>query len=104
MVSLKHVLLFCGIFAFINAFCMPWNSGGVINVCKETFKKTCIGVSSGKTCKNLIGGPFLSGFTSGPYSCTIYNQTSCTGKKKSVDSDGYTEFPFKPKSIECPCV
>lgn len=104
MISLKLVILFCAFFAIVNAACLPWHSGGVINVCKKTSKKECIGVTSGNTCKNLIGGPFPSGFSSGSYSCYIYSKAGCKGTSVTVDHDGWKSFPITPKSIKCPCV
>lgn len=86
-----------------EAACAPWNSAGTINVCKTSGKKNCIGVSSGDTCKNLVGGPFVSGFTSGNYRCVVYSTTGCGGTYHSVDKDGWKNFCITPKSIKCPC-
>lgn len=86
--------------------CLPWQGCGVINVCKSPGKTTnCIGVSSGSTCMNLIGGPFVSGFTSGDYRCTVYSAKGCGGSSHTVDKAGWSRFvQFTPKSIKCPCV
>ena len=90
---------------FTSAWCPPWQGGGTINVCKKTGKTDCLGVGSTNTCINLTGGPFLSGFTTeGHYLCTIYEGLACSGRFVSVDRNGYSNFPFTPKSFRCPCI
>ncbi|KAG5668944.1 hypothetical protein PVAND_016850 [Polypedilum vanderplanki] len=86
------------------AICVWPYSGGVLNVCKRQGKADCIGVTSTSTCINLVGGPFVSGFVSGNYKCTIYSSTGCSGTSTSVDRSGWSRFPFTPKSLKCPCV
>ncbi|KAA8892592.1 hypothetical protein FN846DRAFT_896715 [Sphaerosporella brunnea] len=87
-----------------NAWCAPWNDGGVLQVCKNKGKTNCLGASSDDTCVNLIGGPFVSGFAGGPYSCTIYSENGCQGTAVSVDNAGWSSFPFTAYSFRCPCV
>lgn len=88
-----------------SAFCPPWQGGGTINVCKQRGKSNCLGVGSTNTCINLIGGPFVSGFTTGGgYSCTIYSGLACSGTSVSVNRSGWSSFPITPKSFRCPCV
>ncbi len=83
--------------------CFPWQGAGTINLCKNPGKTNCLGVSSGNTCINLIGGPFVSGYSSGGYSCTIYAGRGCADTAISVDREGWSRFPITPLSIRCPC-
>jgi hypothetical protein len=94
--------IFCIIVA-VQSACPPWKSGGTINVCKNRGKSNCIGVSSTNTCINLVGGPFVSGFSSSA-ACTIYSGLGCSGTSISVDRSGWANFPITPKSVRCPCV
>lgn len=87
-----------------NAVCAPWNDGGTLQVCKSTGKRNCIGASSDDTCINLIGGPFVSGYAGGGYTCRIYSRSGCAGSDVSVDRDGWSRFPFTARSFKCPCV
>lgn len=82
---------------------MPWNTGGIINICKKEYRVNCVLKSSTNTCLNLSGGPYYSGFSSGP-KCTIYSASGCAGTRITVDSTGYDIFPFQPKSFKCPCM
>jgi len=86
------------------AVCWPWQSAGVIDVCKVAGKITCFGVSSGNTCVNLIGGPFISGFAGQDEACTIYSEVDCKGSSTPVDRLGWSLFPYTAKSVKCPCV
>ncbi|KAJ1912106.1 hypothetical protein H4219_005728, partial [Mycoemilia scoparia] len=71
-------LLTLGLFAStVYGWCPPWESSGTINVCKKGGKQGCLGVSSGDTCVNLIGGPFVSGFAGQDEACTIYKDVDC---------------------------
>ncbi|KAG5681282.1 hypothetical protein PVAND_010733 [Polypedilum vanderplanki] len=103
----KFVILFV-LIAFIGAsscICFwPWKGNGVLNVCKQIDKIGCVGVSSDNKCENLVEGPYLSGFTSGNYTCTIFDSTNCVGTSVSVDKDGWNRFPIEPKSLKCPCI
>lgn len=87
-----------------DAWCLPGKGGGTLSVCKSSGKVNCIGVGSTDTCVNLVGGPFVSGYSSGSYSCTIFSNTGCSGTSISVDKTGWTRFPITPKSMKCPCV
>lgn len=104
MKTLLVIVLFICATIGSEALCVPWKSGGVINVCKVVGKKTCIGVTSGNTCKNLVGGPFVSGYATGNYQCVVYSGTGCSGTYHSVDKEGWSKFCITPKSIKCPCV
>jgi hypothetical protein len=87
-----------------ESWCWPGKGGGGINVCKNQGKSNCLPVSSTDTCINLIGGPFVSGYSQGHYSCTIHSSSGCSGTSVSVDKAGWSKFPFKPQSVRCPCV
>ena len=87
-----------------NAACVPWKDGGTLQVCKSAGKRNCLGASSDSTCINLIGGPFISGFSGGGYTCRIYSGSGCSGRYASVDRDGWSRFPFTARSFRCPCV
>lgn len=101
-----HILIVVFISAFIGAeaLCPPWQGGGTLNVCKNQGKTNCIGVSSSNTCINLTGGPFISGFSSGGYQCTIYSGLACSGTGITVNRSGWAKFPITPKSLRCPCI
>lgn len=87
-----------------NGWCSPLKKGGTLNVCKQTGKVNCLGVTSPDACINLVGGPFLSGFTSGNYKCTIYSEAGCGGTSFTCDNAGWSSFKITPKSIKCPCI
>ena len=87
-----------------ESFCPLLQGGGTINVCKNSGKTKCIGVGSSNTCINLVGGPFVSGFSSGGYRCTIYSRAGCSGTTNTVDRGGWSRFPFIPQSVKCPCI
>lgn len=75
----------------------------ILNVCKRTGHKGalnyCIGVSGG--CTNLIGGPFVSGFTTGAsYTCKVYSNTGCGGSMKTIGHSG-ANYGFQGKSYRC---
>ncbi|CRL06153.1 CLUMA_CG019106, isoform A [Clunio marinus] len=77
---------------------------GIINVCRQTGRRNCVGVSSGNTCVNLNGGPFVSGFTSGNFQCTIHSDRGCRGRSERVTRIGSNRFSITPRSFRCPCV
>ncbi|KAJ1921189.1 hypothetical protein H4219_000788 [Mycoemilia scoparia] len=85
-------------------WCYPWQSSGTINVCKQEGKQDCRGVSSGDTCVNLNGGPFVSGFAGQSEACKIFSDVDCKGTSNPVDQSGWNKFAFAARSIECPCV
>lgn len=104
MKLLFFFLTILSVIIITSAWCPPWQGGGTINVCKLTKKRNCIGVGSTNTCINLVGGPFVSGFTTGNYRCTIYSRSGCAGTSVTVDSSGWSNFPIRPNSIKCPCI
>jgi hypothetical protein len=55
--------------------------GGTLNVCKQKGRINCLSVVSQNTCINLIGGPFVSGFTGGNYQCTVFRNRGCGGSE-----------------------
>lgn len=87
-----------------QAWCLPWQGGGTINVCKSVDKELCIGVASSNTCINLIGGPFVSGFSSESTGCHIFREKTCEGDVQHVDKTGFDKFPWQPLSLRCPCL
>jgi hypothetical protein len=104
---IKKILIIFNIVFFISfcdAFCFPWKSAGTINVCKAEGKQNCLGLSSGDTCINLTGGPFVSGFSGQSEACTIYSEVDCKGDSNPVDQAGWSRFPYTAKSIKCPCI
>jgi hypothetical protein len=86
-----------------KAWCMPGNTGGILNICKKKGRGECKGVSSTNTCINIIGGPYVSGFTSGSYTCTIYKEAGCSSDSSRIHS-GSNNFPWPAKSYRCPCI
>ncbi|KAG5681284.1 hypothetical protein PVAND_010735 [Polypedilum vanderplanki] len=104
MCKLAILFLLTALIGGSFSLCIWPKTGGVLNVCKREGKADCIGVTSSSTCINLVGGPFVSGFTTGNYQCTIYSSTGCSGTTISVDRSGWSRFPITPKSLKCPCV
>lgn len=85
-------------------WCSPlYGSVSLFYVCKQNGGVDCFEVWSGDECKNLIDEPFAFGKSGGNYSCSVYSGDGCTGTKISVDSIG-RDFPFRARSIECPCL
>lgn len=79
--------------------------GGVLNVCKGANKSgQCIPVESRSTCINLIGGPFVSGFTNGMYFCRVWTGKGCRGDAISVGRVGGNFDRGTAWSLWCPCV
>jgi hypothetical protein len=76
--------------------------GGTLNVCKQKGRINCLSVVSQNTCINLIGGPFVSGFTGGNYQCTVFKNRGCGGSTNFVNSFG-GDFTFTAASLRCPC-
>jgi len=89
----------------IEGWCAPWKSGSSMYVCYG-LRKTgrCINVSSGDACINLVGGPFVSGYSAGSDGCTVYSEVGCGGDSTWVDQSGYGKFPNRVRSLRCPCV
>lgn len=87
-----------------EAYCSPWQEDGTINVCKFEGKKKCLQTSSSNSCINLFGGPFVSGYSSGSYNCTIYERVGCKGNSQSVDQSGHSKFLFNAAAYKCPCI
>lgn len=77
--------------------------GGTLNVCKREGKVDCLSVVSSNVCINLIGGPFVSGFSGGNYQCTVFKNKGCGGSTNFVNSFGTNKFTFVPQSLRCPC-
>lgn len=87
-----------------DAWCSPWKTGSSMYVCKQWGKHDCINVNSGDACINLVGGPFVSGYSAGSHECTIYTEVACGGDDYNVDSEGYSGFRQQARSLRCPCV
>lgn len=101
------ILILCIATAAYGWTCSPYDGTtgvGYINVCKQYGKQDCLTVSSTRrTCINLIGGPFVSGYSgSTAYECKIYSSTGCSGTVNYVDRAGWSWFPFTAKSYSCP--
>lgn len=43
----------------------------------------------------------LSGYATGNSGCNIYSNSDCTGVEDFVDKQGWSVFPFIPKSYKC---
>lgn len=104
MKYLLLTLILCFIVIESESICWPWQGTGVINVCKNIDQTNCIGVSSGNTCINLIGGAFVSGFASGQYTCSIFKKAGCAGSQFLVHNKMNDPFPWDAESIRCPCL
>jgi hypothetical protein len=49
-------------------------------------------------------GPFISGYSFGSYTCSVYASENCKGPYVSVDKWGWFKFPRGAvKSFICPC-
>ncbi|KAG5681285.1 hypothetical protein PVAND_010736 [Polypedilum vanderplanki] len=97
------VILVFSINCSIQALCFHWKPCATIYVCRNFEKTNCFAVTCGKTCRNLVGGPYVSGFTSGS-SCVVYNGFGCSGTLVSVDRFGWSKFPIIPQSVRCLCI
>ncbi|OAQ60360.1 hypothetical protein VFPPC_14823 [Pochonia chlamydosporia 170] len=75
-----------------------------VSVCKGTGFTECIPITSAWTCDNLEskdGRPFVSGKVTSWGSCDIFSKSGCTGISNTVDTDGWSKFPFDVLSIRC---
>jgi hypothetical protein len=78
--------------------------GGII---KDWSKAMCVPSSvSEQECMKVpaAGGPFISGFSGGDYTCNVYARDDCRGAYTSVEMNGRFKFPGAAvKSFRCPC-
>jgi hypothetical protein len=74
-----------------------------LELCKQPGFVNCVPLSSAFVCDNVIaeGGEFVSGRVTSFGSCDIFSQPSCAGTSNTVDTDGWSNFPFPVKSIRC---
>jgi hypothetical protein len=99
-----------------------------VEVCKGVGFVDCVPVSSAWTCDNLVSGgeynksplqllytqetnrgmffyldgrPFVSGRVTSWGSCDIFSENGCSGISNTMDTEGWSKFPFNVKSIRC---
>lgn len=97
----------CAFFFGANAWCAPWNEGGVVNFCRQANKTNCVSMQSDDFCwPGLNGGTYLSGYTGGSYACTLFHLARCSDYEGAfkVNRDGWDMFPYRVESFVCPCV
>lgn len=91
-----------------NAWCFPWDRGGVMSLCKKPDKIDCVTIQSNDECVYL-SPEYKSGFQGGRYSCRIYSWHNCPkpnlqGIQATVNGNGFDDFPFRVLSFKCPCI
>ncbi|KAI8872119.1 hypothetical protein GQ42DRAFT_177415 [Ramicandelaber brevisporus] len=60
--------------------------------------------ASAVTTEPKVSGAPVTIRAGGHYQCTVFSSLGCSGKNTTVTNTGGSEFSFKPKSFNCPCI
>lgn len=107
--ALLAAILFLALFE-TSAWCTVGKRRAKVFLCERQGKKSCIQIHEANDCVNLTGhgrnGNYVSGYTGGNYSCTVWERFDCRGKNFHVieGHKGSSMFPLRPWSVKCPCV